>query len=100
MTGIPVCFSQSDQKGTTLLVPGFSGQVGSGDLLSKVVVVINVLGESAVEEGDLKLISHEVHGQVVEVGEVTWRLCLPWSTGTFWGTVGANADGGSGFQDV
>lgn len=83
-------------------MPGFSGigcsgKVGSGDLLSKIVVARSVLGESEVEGGDLKLISHEVQGQVVEVGEATWSLCLPWSTGTVWGTVGANADGGSGF---
>lgn len=59
-----------------------SGQVGSGALLSKIAVARNVLGESVVEEADLKLISHEAQGQVVEAGEVTWSLCLPWSTGT------------------
>lgn len=50
--------------------------------MSKIAVARNVLGESVVEEADLKLISHEAQGQVVEAGEVTWSLCLPWSTGT------------------
>lgn len=49
--------------------------------MSKIVVVRNVLEESAVEEADLKPISREVQGQVVEVGEVTWSL---WDTGTVW----------------
>lgn len=72
-----MCFNQSDQKGTALLCLDSQDRWGLVTFLSKIAVARNVLGESAVEEGDLKLISHEVHGQVVEVGEVTWRLCLP-----------------------
>jgi hypothetical protein len=84
-------------------VPGLSGIAAQErwsllTFLSKIVVERNVQGESVVEEGALKLTLHEAQGQPVEVGEVTWSLCLPWRTGTVWGTVGINAGGDSGFQ--
>lgn len=33
----------------------------------------------------------------VEVGGVTWSLCLPWSPGTVWGNSGSQCRGDRGF---
>ena len=80
MTGIPVCLSKSDQKGTVLLClhlrNSCSGEVESGDPLSKIVVERHVQGEPVVE-GALKLILHEAQGRAMEDAEETWSLCLP-----------------------
>lgn len=65
-----------------------SGEVESGGLLSKIVLERKARGDSVMEEEASKLSLCEAQDQEVEVGEVTWSLCLPCSPGTVWGNGG------------